>query len=92
MEQERSVHAPGITDGDLDKSAAQDDSMSQSTTTKKMIKSSETIPNDADSDVDEEEERDNVDVDEPPVITVQYEIKILCAKSILLADGTQLRV
>ena len=32
------------------------------------------------------------DADDPPVITVQYEIKILCAKEILLRDGTHLKV
>ena len=36
---------------------------------------------------DEEEIRDNIDED-PPLITVQFEIKILCAKEILLKDGT----
>ena len=44
-----------------------------------------------DSDVDEDEIRDNIDED-PPLITVQYEIKILCAKEILMRDGTQLKV
>ena len=47
----------------------------------------------ADSDEDEEEARDNVaDADDPLVITVQFEIKILCAKEILLRDGTHLKV
>lgn len=46
---------------------------------------------DGESDVDEEEARDNVEED-PPLITVQFEIKILCAKEILLRDGTQLKV
>ena len=37
--------------------------------------------------------RDNIVADDdPPVITVQYEIKILCAKEILLRDGTKLKV
>lgn len=31
-------------------------------------------------------------MEDPPMITVQYEIKILCAKEILLKDGTQLKV
>ena len=46
---------------------------------------------DDDSEVDEDEARDNVEED-PPIITLQYEIKILCAKGILLKDGTQLKV
>lgn len=43
--------------------------------------------NEPESDVDEEEARDNFEED-PPMITVQFEIKILCAKEILLRDGT----
>lgn len=45
-----------------------------------------------DSELDEEEMRDNFDPDDPPIITLQYEIKILCAKEILVRDGTQLMV
>ncbi len=35
---------------------------------------------------------DNFDADDPPIITLQYEIKIQCAKEILVKDGTQLTV
>ena len=46
-----------------------------------------------DSDEDEEEARDKfADADDPLVITVQFEIKILCAKEILLRDGTHLKI
>ena len=30
--------------------------------------------------------------DDPPVLTVNFEIKILCAKEIFLRDGTELKV
>ena len=56
-----------------------------------MKGSSSASQQEADSDVDEDEIRDNFE-EEPPVITVQFEIKILCAKEILLRDGTQLKV
>ena len=47
----------------------------------------------SDDEEDEEEARDNVaDADDPLVITVQFEIKILCAKEILLRDGTHLKI
>ena len=47
---------------------------------------------DEDSDCDEEEMRDNFDADDPPIITLQYEIRIQCAKEILVKDGTQLMI
>ena len=47
----------------------------------------------SDDEEDEEEARDNVaDADDPLVITVQFEIKILCAKEILLRDGIHLKI
>lgn len=56
-------------------------------------KNSKVTANNDDSEEDEEEARDNVaDADDPLVITVQFEIKILCAKEILLRDGTQLKI
>ena len=33
-----------------------------------------------------------VEEDDPPVLTVNYEIKIICAKEILLRDGTEMKV
>ena len=52
-----------------------------------------TTADNEDSDEDEEEARDNVADDEDPlVITVQFEIKIMCAKEILLRDGTHLKI
>ena len=46
-----------------------------------------------DSEVDEEEIRDQMHVEETPAVqTVQYEIKILCAKEILMGDGTTFKV
>lgn len=45
-----------------------------------------------DSEVDEEELQDQVDADDPPLITVQFEIQILSVREILMKDGTQLFV
>ena len=44
------------------------------------------------SDVDEEELQDQVEANDPPQITVTYDIKINSVKEVLLADGVPLSV